>query len=77
MANDKSLSILLMVLFGISGALVLVFTWMQPMPGAERVFDTVIGAIGLAAALSRIPLLKTPGPGKEAGEVSVEVESEK
>ena len=77
MTGDKSLSILLMILFGISGTLVLILTWMQPMPGAERAFDTVIGAIGLAVALSRIPLLKTPGTGKEAGKVSVEVGSEK
>ena len=77
MARDKSLSILLMILFGISGTLVLILTWMQSMPGAERVFDTVIGAVGLAVALSRIPLLKTPGTGKVTEKISAEVESEK
>jgi len=77
MAGDKSLSILLMVLFGISGTLILIFTWMQPIPGGERVFDTLIGAIGLAVALSRIPMLKSSGTGKVTEKVSAEVESEK
>jgi hypothetical protein len=77
MAGDKSLSILLMVLFGISGTLVLILTWMQPMPGGERVFDTVIGAIGLAVALSRIPMLKSSDTGKVTEKIPVEVESEK
>ena len=77
MARDKSLSILLMILFGISGTLVLILTWMQSMPGAERVFDTVIGTIGLAVALSRIPMIKSSGTGKVTEKVSAEVEGEK
>lgn len=60
MKRDRSLSILLMILFGISGIFILVFTWLQPMPGMERVLSTVLGAIGLGVALSRIPLLKAP-----------------
>jgi len=60
MKRDRSLSILLMILFGISGIFILVFTWLQPMPGMERVLSTVIGAIGLGVALSQILLLKAP-----------------
>ncbi len=72
---DRSLSVLLMVLFGISGTLILIFTWLQPMPGMERVLSTVLGAIGLGVALSRIPLLRFPKSGTEAGKVSVEVKT--
>ncbi len=77
MAGDKSLSILLMILFGISGTLILVLTWLQPMPGVERVFNTVIGTIGLGVAASRIPMLKSSETGKDTEKVAVEVETEK
>jgi len=77
MAGDKSLSILLMILFGISGTLVLVLTWLQPMPGVERDFNTVIGTIGLGVAASRIPQLKSSETGKDTEKVAVEVETEK
>ena len=58
MTKDRSLSMLLMALFGISGTFILVFTWLQPMSGMERVLSTVLGAIGLGVALSRLPLLR-------------------
>ena len=76
MRKDRSLGILLMVLFGISGIIILVFTWLQPMSGImERVLSTVLGAIGLGVALSRIPFLKLPKAGAEAEEVPVEVKA--
>lgn len=75
MKRDRSLSLILMVLFGISGTLILVFTWLQPMPGMERVLSTVFGAIGLGVALSRIPLLRFPKAGTEAGKVPVEIKA--
>lgn len=75
MARDRSLSMLLMALFGISGTLILVFTWLQPMPGMERVLSTVLGAIGLGVAVSRIPRLKFSKAGTGEEEVPVEVEA--
>ena len=75
MARDRSLGVLLMALFGISGTLILVFTWLQPMPGMERVLSTVLGAIGLGVAVSRIPQLKFPKAGTGAEEVPVEVKA--
>ena len=71
MKRDRSLSILLMVLFGLSGTFILVFTWLQPMTGMERVLSNILGAIGLGVALSRIPSLKF----SKAEEVPVQVES--
>ena len=75
MKGDRSLGILLMVLFGVSGIVILVFAWLQPMPGMERILSTVLGAIGLGIALSRIPSLKFPKAGAEAEEVPVEVKA--
>ncbi len=75
MKMDRSLSVLLMVLFGISGTLILIFTWLQPMSGMERVLSTLLGAIGLGVALSRIPLLRFSEAGMEAGKVPVEVKT--
>jgi hypothetical protein len=75
MKGDRSLSMLLMGLFGISGTFILVFTWLHPMPGMERVLSTVLGAIGLGVALSRIPFLKFPKAGTEAEKVPVEVKA--
>jgi len=75
MTGDRSLSMLLMVLFGISSTIILVFTWLQPMSGMERALSTVLGAIGLGVALSRIPLLRVPKAVAEAAKVPVEAET--
>ncbi len=75
MKRDRALSLILMVLFGISGTFILIFTWLQPMPGMERVLSTLLGAIGLGVALSRIPLLRFPEAGTEAGKAPVEVKA--
>lgn len=69
MKSDRSLSILLMILFGLSGTFILVFTWLQPMPGMERVLSNILGAVGLGVALSRIPSLKFSKAGAEVGKV--------
>ncbi len=75
MKKDRALSLILMVLFGISGTLILIFTWLQPMPGMERVLSTLLGAIGLGVALSRIPLLRFPEAGTGTGKAPVEVKA--
>lgn len=78
MMKDKSLAILLMVLFGLTGITILTLGWLQPMTGVERGLTTFIGAIGLIVALSRIPVLKPPkvGTGPEALRVRVEAKDE-
>ncbi|MGB2813712.1 MAG: hypothetical protein WBC50_07325 [Dehalococcoidales bacterium] len=75
MTQDRSLSMLMMALFGISGTFILVFTWLQPMSGMERVLSTVLGAIGLGVALSRVPRLRLPKAGAETETVPVEAEA--
>jgi hypothetical protein len=64
-----------MVLFGLSGSFILVFTWLQSMPGMERVLSNILGAIGLGVALSRIPSLKLSKAGAEVAKVPVQVKT--
>jgi len=75
MIRDRSLGILLMVLFGGSGIFILAFTWLQPMPLMERVLSNVLGAIGLGVALSRLPSLKLCQAEAQAERVPAEFKS--
>jgi len=74
MKRDKSLGLLLMVLFGVSGVAILVLAWLQPMPERERILSTFIGASGLLVALSRGLLLKSVKVGTDTGPTMVKVE---
>ena len=74
MARDKSLSIFLVVLFAISGVAILVLTWLQPMPGTERVLSTLIGLAGLLVAMEWGKLLRSAKAGANAESVPVKVE---
>ena len=74
MARDKSLSILLVVLFAISGVAILVLTWLQPMSGVERVISTLIGLTGLMVATGRGIMLRPAKAGASAESVPVRVE---
>ena len=72
--RDKSLDIFLMVLFGISGAAILMLAWLRPMPGADRILSTFIGSVGLLVAFTRAMLLKPART--ETGQVLVKAEVE-
>jgi len=76
MARDKSLSIFLVVLFAISGVAIMVLTWLQPMPGTERVLSTLIGSTGLLVATGWGMLLRSAKAGANAESVPVKVEVE-
>ena len=73
MMGDKSLSIFLMVLFGISGIAILMLAWLWQMPASERVLATLIGSTGLFVALSRGLLLRSSKARTEAEQVTVGV----
>jgi len=72
---DKSLGIFLMVLFGVSGAAILVLTWLWPMPVADRIFATFIGSSGLVMALVRALMLKPLPVRADTEQSAVKVES--
>ncbi|MFC1970593.1 hypothetical protein ACFLV0_01455 [Chloroflexota bacterium] len=56
--KDKSLDILMMVLFGISGTAVLILAWLHPALESDRISATLAGSIGLFIALLRALKLK-------------------
>lgn len=56
--KDKSLDVLLMILFGIGGITIMVLTWSQIMQLPERLLNTSIGMIGLIWSALRVFSLK-------------------
>ena len=66
--RDKSLGIFLMMVFGISGATVLLLAWLRPMLEWDRILTIVIGFTGLAAAFfiaSRLHWQQVPEKGEQ------------
>jgi hypothetical protein len=48
---DKSLNMFLMMLLTIGGIVILVVTWVQPMPLSERIVPSFFGAGGIIGML--------------------------
>jgi len=55
---DKSLSIFLMIIFGMGGMTLVLLAWIQPMPAHERIFTTFVGSVGLVGVLIRALTLR-------------------
>ena len=73
---DKSLSIFLIVLFGISGIAILILAWVWPMPASERILTIFVGSSGLLMSLIRVLMLKSLQAKPVAEQVAVEVQGE-
>ncbi|OGO20874.1 MAG: hypothetical protein A2144_12965 [Chloroflexi bacterium RBG_16_50_9] len=73
--KDKSLSVLLMLLFGISGLTITMLAWLWPALASERVAATVAGSFGLFLALT-CGLTLRQATGSKNKHVPVEVKSE-
>ena len=71
--KDKSLDILLVVLFGLSGMTILTLAWVQPMVIAERILTAIIGSIGLTVALTKWLMLKSAPDRESTCQVLAEV----
>ena len=71
--KDKSLDILLVVLFGLSGMTILTLAWVQPMVISERILTAIIGSIGLIVSLSKWLMLKSALARENTRQVFVEV----
>ncbi len=74
--RDRSLGILLMVLFGLSGITILLLAWLWPMSAADRVLTALFGSIGLMVAVTRASVLRSPPAGVSAERVMVEIDIE-
>ena len=53
----KTRVILLIVLFSIASTTILILAWSQPMPVADRILSTSVGAIGLIGVLIQALIL--------------------
>ena len=71
--EDKSLNIMLIVIFGMAGTAILTLAWLQPMSGSGRILTTLIGSVGLLVAAFRARLLRSPQVSAE-DEAMVKVE---
>ena len=73
--RDKSLEILLMVLFGISGITVLMLAWLWPALASDRIMATLAGLTGLFVALTRALMLKRLPVTKDNAPAMIKVEA--
>jgi uncharacterized membrane protein YhaH (DUF805 family) len=75
--RDKSLSMWLIVMFGIPGIAVLMLAWLWPVLEAERNMAFFVGSAGLLVALIQtLTLKRSPGrTDKEPIPVKVEAEN--
>lgn len=63
--QDRSLSVLLMLLFGVSGLAITMLGWLWPALASERVAATVAGSVGLLIGCNRgLTLRQSPDPKK-------------
>ena len=74
--EDKSLGILLTVLFGISGMAVIALAWLWPAPASGRIMATFVGTAGLLIALTRVLMLKRLSVKANNERIPVKVETE-
>jgi hypothetical protein len=56
---DRTLSIFLMLSFGITGMVILGMAWFKPMPVSETILTVLVGLCGVAFAVNRARFLKT------------------
>ncbi len=75
--RDKSLSIFLIALFGISGLAIMALAWMRPMPVADRILSTFIGSSGLLVVFSQAVVLKSLSAKEKAEQVPVELKDDR
>ena len=75
--KDRSLNILLMLLFGVSGIAIMTLVWVRPVPASDRILSTLAGSAGLLVVFTQVLLLKSSPSKVETEQVLVEVETEK
>ncbi len=74
--RDKSLTIWLIIVFGIPGIAVLMLAWLWPVLESERSMAFFVGSAGLLVALIQMLALKRSPARTDNGQVPVKVEAE-
>ena len=73
--QDRSLDILLISVFGITGAAILMLAWLLPMPTLEKIMAALIGLSGISMALTRAFLFRSQSAVADSEKVTVAVEA--
>jgi len=76
MIKDKTLDILLVILFGLGGIAILIMAWAQPMTPTERTLTISIGSMGLFGMLIRMLIHKHLPANNHTEPLPVEARSE-
>ena len=74
--KNKSLNILLMVVFGVGGIGTLAITWGQPLSFSDRILPTFVGAIALVWVLILAVFLKLIPEKSDTAQVEIDAEDE-
>jgi len=74
--KDKSLSIFLIVLFGMASIVILMLVWLRQMPESERMLATFIGSSGFFVVFIRARMLRSLYTRVESGQLAVKIEVE-
>ena len=72
--KDKSLNIILMVIFGVSGLFIVALAWFLPSLQSERVMTTLVGIAGIIIAGVNARGLRQKDVGARDHCIPVEVE---
>jgi hypothetical protein len=76
MREDKSLGILLILLFGISGIAIIMLAWLWAALTSGKIVATLVGSAGLFIALTRIFMLKRFSVKADKERIPVKVKTE-
>ena len=71
--KDKSLEIMLMAVFGITGLTITMMAWLWPAMEAQRIMATLVGLVGILTAVYKyVGLRKLSRQGEERIAIRVE-----
>ena len=74
--KDRSIGIWLIVMFGVSGLVILMLTWLWPTLVTDKPMATLAGVIGIAIAVIQALIIRHGSVAKNSEQLTVEVENE-
>ena len=55
--RDRSLNILLILLFGVSGIAIMILAWVRPISASDRALNVLLDSAGLLVVFTQVLLL--------------------
>ena len=69
--KDKSLVITLIIIFGLSGVIVIMLGWFLPALQSDRIIATLAGLVGIGVAAINVRMLRKLPCGDKEGQIPV------